>query len=145
MNKLTGNKDADILIINMLNDYELGKVCQANRHVNAICNDEKFWRIRIYEKYGNRLREFDVDISKYRKTSWKDYYVLLSKVAKKTGKGGYKRVADMGGPRAVLKTEYPSYDWGKVKDYKYGRADGVHAAALRLLPDADYSDWRYII
>lgn len=117
MNKLTGNKDTDILIINMLNDYELGKVCQANRYVNTICNDETFWRIRIYEKYGNRLKEFDVDISKYRKTSWKDYYILLSKVVKKTGKGGYKRVSEMGGPRAVLKTEYPSDDWKKVKDY----------------------------
>ena len=119
MNKLTGNKDTDILIINKLNDYELGKVCQANRHVNAICNDETFWRIRIYEKYGNRLKEFDVDISKYRKTSWKDYYILLSKVVKKTGKGGYARVSQMGGPRSVIKTEYPDDEWEKVKNYKY--------------------------
>ena len=94
-------------------------MCQANRHVNAICNDETFWRIRIYEKYGNRLKEFDVDISKYRKSSWKDYYILLSKVVKKTGKGGYTRVSEMGDPRSVIKTEYPSDEWEKVKNYKY--------------------------
>ena len=94
-------------------------MCQANRHVNAICNDETFWRIRIYEKYGNKLKEFDVDIAKYRKTSWKDYYILLSKVVKKTGKGGYARVSQMGGPLAVLKTEYPDDEWEKVKNYKY--------------------------
>jgi hypothetical protein len=119
MNKLTGNKDVDILIINKLNDYELGKVCQVNRHVRAICNDETFWRIRTYEKFGNLLKEFDIDISKHRKTSWKDYYMLLSKVAQKAAKGGYKRIAEMGGPRAILKKEPASDDWQKVKDYKY--------------------------
>lgn len=52
MNKLTGNKDADFIILMMLNDYELGKVCQANKYVNSLCNDSEFWLNRIMAKYS---------------------------------------------------------------------------------------------
>ena len=118
-NKLTGNKDVDIIIINMLNDYELGQVCQANRYVNSICNDEKFWRIRTYEKYGNKLKAFDVDVNTYKSNSWQEYYKLLSKVVQKVSTTGYKKVGVMGGPRNVLQLEKTSKDWDTVKNYKY--------------------------
>ena len=40
MNKLTGNKDADFIILMKLDDRELGLVCQANKYVRSLCNDE---------------------------------------------------------------------------------------------------------
>lgn len=42
MATLTGNKDTDFLILMQLNDYELGKVCQANKYVKSLCDDNDF-------------------------------------------------------------------------------------------------------
>ena len=39
---LTGNKDTDFLVLLELNDYELGKVCQVNKYVQSLCNDDFF-------------------------------------------------------------------------------------------------------
>lgn len=50
MNKLTGVKDTDILILLQLEDHELGPVCSVNSYVRSLCNDEKFWRVRIMNK-----------------------------------------------------------------------------------------------
>ena len=65
MSKLTGNKDADFLILNQLTDYELGKVCQVNKYVNSLCQDENFWMNRILSNYKQlnskeivRLKEY---------------------------------------------------------------------------------------
>lgn len=50
MNGLTGIKDTDILILLQLEDDELGSVCAVNSYVRSLCNDEKFWRLRIINK-----------------------------------------------------------------------------------------------
>ena len=55
MEKLTGNKDADFLILMQLNDYEIGKVCQVNKYVKSLCDDDNFWRNRFMKKYNKFL------------------------------------------------------------------------------------------
>jgi len=52
MNTLTGNKDTDFLILNKLNDYELTRVCQANRYIRSLCNDDNFWLRRIKNNFN---------------------------------------------------------------------------------------------
>jgi hypothetical protein len=52
MDRLTGNKDTDFLILNRLTDHELTKVCQVNRYIRSICNDDKFWVIRTHNIFN---------------------------------------------------------------------------------------------
>jgi hypothetical protein len=43
MKALTGIMELDLIILQNLNDYELGKVCQVNKYVNSLCDDDIFW------------------------------------------------------------------------------------------------------
>ena len=76
---LSGNKDVDLKIISELNDFELGKVCSANKYVNKLCNDENFWRNRTVSKYGKYLGDAKEIFSKYNVTNWQKYYKDLTK------------------------------------------------------------------
>lgn len=85
---LTGIKDVDMKIVNMLDDYELGKVCQANKYINnEICNSQTFWRNRVLNKFGPYLGDADFIRKNYMERNleikydnWKDYYKYLMKV-----------------------------------------------------------------
>ena len=37
MDKLSGDKNVDMIILMKLNDYELSKVCSVNKYINSIC------------------------------------------------------------------------------------------------------------
>jgi hypothetical protein len=50
--KFTGQKDVDIMILNLLEDKDLISLCETNKYVNSICNNDTFWRDRIVYKYG---------------------------------------------------------------------------------------------
>ena len=67
---LSGNKETDFLILMQLTDYELTKVCQVNKYVNKLCNDDNFWRNRVLTKFG-----YPLDILNYtmRKVKIKTY------------------------------------------------------------------------
>ena len=64
MRTLTKNKDTDIIILQQLNDYELGKVCTVNKYVNSICNDDKFWlnrtmlNFKLTGEETNRMKKY---------------------------------------------------------------------------------------
>ena len=45
--RFSGNKDTDFLILMQLNDRELGTVCQVNKYVRSLCEDDIFWMNRI--------------------------------------------------------------------------------------------------
>jgi hypothetical protein len=49
---MTGQKDADLLIMSNLDDETLLSFCLANRSANLLCKDENFWRNRFIGKYG---------------------------------------------------------------------------------------------
>ena len=130
MKTLSGIKDVDSIIINQLNDYELGKVSQVNKYVNSICNDDTFWRNRTFEKFGNRLKELDIDIRDYNKSNWREYYVLLSTIVKQIGKHidmdvpvdkilGFSYITRLGGPRnEITSTRSMDFNLENVKLYK---------------------------
>jgi hypothetical protein len=74
-NVLSGYKDTDYIILNKLNDYELGKVCQVNKKLKKMCDDDNFWKVRIYQKLGEYFylknpKDFII-------TTWKNYYISL--------------------------------------------------------------------
>ena len=82
MKKLSGNKQTDFLILMKLTDNELGKVCQVNKYINSLCNDDAFWMRRVHfinkYDYNDALKmkqylEFD---------TWKEYYLWLDKFKK---------------------------------------------------------------
>lgn len=78
MSKLTGNKQTDFIILMKLADHELGKVCQANKYVRSLCNDDNFWRERV-------LKYFPISLEDARKMktimefdTWKEYYQFMT-------------------------------------------------------------------
>ena len=77
MKTLSGNKEADFLILNELSDYELGKVCKVNKYINSLCNDDIFWLNRIMfvfkmdSKTASEAKEF------FEFDNWKELYIYL--------------------------------------------------------------------
>ena len=51
--KFTGIRDTDILILNELNDNEIGKVYQINKYFKYLCDDENFWSNRLMRTYNS--------------------------------------------------------------------------------------------
>ena len=80
-NKLTGIKDVDFMILNELSDRDLKAVCQVNKYVNKLCNDENFWMKRLLSIFPISLEkaiqmrnklEFDKEVQ-----PWKNFYEWL--------------------------------------------------------------------
>jgi hypothetical protein len=53
--KFSGIKDVDLLILMILEDADLFKICLLNKYFNSLCNDEYFWYNRIVKKYGKDI------------------------------------------------------------------------------------------
>lgn len=72
MKAFTGIKDVDLKIISQLEDHEIGKVCQANKYVSRLCEDESFWLNRLLTKHSKH------EIKQLRGSlSYKDLYHYL--------------------------------------------------------------------
>ena len=70
---LSGQKDADFIILSKLNDRDLLSVCITDKYANRLCNNEDFWRNRFITKYG-------LDYIKYNTVkTWKRFYLLIVK------------------------------------------------------------------
>ena len=52
---LTGVKDVDILILQLLDDVRLNAVRRSNKYAAKTCN-KVFWRQKVIKKYGEALR-----------------------------------------------------------------------------------------
>ncbi len=70
---LTGNKDVDRKILNILDDKDLVNVCKTNKKANIICNDQVFWMNRVFGRFGyvggDTLRKYKKD------RTWSEYYI----------------------------------------------------------------------
>jgi hypothetical protein len=73
-NKFTGNKDVDFTILNMLDDRELGKVCQVNKYAKSLCENEIFWINRFEKKFGKILKIEEVR-KEFNVKDWKTFYI----------------------------------------------------------------------
>jgi hypothetical protein len=60
-------KDANLVLLESLNDNELVKMCQTNKYYAQLCNDD-FFRNRIGKRYPSDLNWKPQD------TTWKQYY-----------------------------------------------------------------------
>ena len=60
MEKFTGNKDLDFLILQQISDLDLRRLCRVNRYLNSLCNDENFWMKRIILKIDDTLSYEDI-------------------------------------------------------------------------------------
>jgi len=71
---LTGNKDADLVILSNLNDKDLLSVCSVNQKANQLCQNEYFWMNRFRKNFGET-------ISKYKPTNmtWRNIYLRAIK------------------------------------------------------------------
>ena len=75
---LSGIKPVDAKIIDLLSDYELGKVCLANKYVNGICKDDNFWMNRTSRVFGPILGSIE-ELKTYKEDrNWKDFYQYLA-------------------------------------------------------------------
>ena len=70
---LTGNNDVNRKILNELEDKDLVNVCQTNKQAETLCNDQTFWKLRVFNRFG--YVGGDV-LMKYKgKRSWSEYYI----------------------------------------------------------------------
>ena len=68
----TGIKDVDLKILMDLDDKSLFKTCTVDRYTKRICNDEHFWRNRLYSRFGKKA----IDIKPIDRT-WKNHYLQI--------------------------------------------------------------------
>ena len=47
----TGIKDVDLLILKELDDEDLFSLCQVDKYINSLCNNENFWLNKLLKKY----------------------------------------------------------------------------------------------
>ena len=76
MNKLSGNKNTDMLILMNLNDSELGKVCSVNKYINSICENRDFWNMRIRMLLNVTEDELH-ELRRYLHMDGKELYIYL--------------------------------------------------------------------
>lgn len=70
MKGFSGIKDVDMKILMELGDEDLYDVCQTDKRINDICNDDTFWMRRTIFKTEN--------IVKPENMSWRQYYWTLT-------------------------------------------------------------------
>ena len=96
MNVLTGNKDADLLILDKLDDKSLVSFCLTNKDANRLCSIDSFWRNRLIRKYGNvqfnsrTWKQFYLSIFKY----WNDDTNGMNIAMRGAARGGHKDLAE---------------------------------------------------
>ena len=60
----TGNKDTDFIILDKLDDKELGRLCQSDKYVATLCENETFWLNRLMRVYSVSPQKID-EMRKY--------------------------------------------------------------------------------
>ena len=81
MNKLSGDKNADMLILMKLNDHELSKVCEVNKYIHGICQNRDFWNMRIRMLLNVSENELH-ELRRYLHMDGKELYVYLVSIWK---------------------------------------------------------------
>jgi hypothetical protein len=70
-------KDVNIKILLELDDYELNKICQANKYINTLCNDDYFWKFKLDQLVGMTL--FPIDLRNKGKEIYTNFKNFLDK------------------------------------------------------------------
>lgn len=148
MKGLTGNKDVDFVILNKLSDYELGKVCQVNKKVNILCNDDNFWQIRTYQKLGKYIEPINPKDRII--TTWKDYYTSMIKHINDFKKGDivlsdgvvfYKKKEDLSELKFVTGGEDLKNVLQKIKNEESEYKDALKNSDFKKIKEAMGNDF----
>src|SRR5665647_2181794 len=92
MARLAGTRDANLLILDKMDDRTLLSYCQTNRYSENLCNNEDFWRNRFIKVYGIENAKL-----KNKNRTWKNYYLLVTYYTNKyTDKKALMKVAEKG-------------------------------------------------
>ena len=132
---LTGIKDVDFLILDLLNDDELGKVCQINKTAHFYCNDENFWLNRTQSKFGKFLLPLGIDVRDYNNGYWKDYYRMMKKIVEKTTKRWKIFLQSRFVFTSIKRFEEDygeKFTWNLLKDKKFGLEIGDDFEVFKL-------------
>lgn len=66
-----GVKDIDRYFLENVDDRTLLSLCQTNKALNTICNDEQFWKKKAKKRF---LYEF-IELNKKKDMTWKNFYL----------------------------------------------------------------------
>lgn len=92
MARLAGTRDANLLILDKMDDRTLLSYCQTNRYAENLCNNEDFWRNRFVKVYGIEDAKL-----KDKNRTWKNYYLsVLYYTNKYTTEKALEKVAEKG-------------------------------------------------
>jgi hypothetical protein len=84
MKAFTGNKNVDLLILQQLNDRDLGSVCQSNQEIRKLCKDDTFWMNRTLNRFGKEIGPEILLENRKRYKTWREYYIDLVDFLEKT-------------------------------------------------------------
>ena len=78
VNKFTGNKQTDLIVLAQLDDVSLGRMCQTNQYFKELCRNEDFWRNRTLVRFGTAIPRNIMDkIRDEKDLTWREYYIRL--------------------------------------------------------------------
>lgn len=74
----TGIRDVDKLILLKLDDRSLLNACEVNKRLHVICEDENFWRDRVFLLFGEKAA-----LLKLPEDKWSAFYIRKRKLTRK--------------------------------------------------------------
>ena len=78
VNKFTGNKQTDLIVLAQLDDVSLGRMCQTNQYFKELCRNEDFWRNRTLARFGKAIPRDTMNYTRVGKElTWREYYIRL--------------------------------------------------------------------
>ena len=78
---LTGLKQTDIEILKRMDDKDLVSYCKTNKAAKAVCDDQDFWKYKVFNGFDYVPSEVLARGKGVRK--WSDYYIKLIKIGPK--------------------------------------------------------------
>ena len=69
---LSGNKDADLMILSILNDKDLFSLCMVDKYANSLCKVESFWMNRFVNRFGDIAAKY-----KPENRTWRNHYLKV--------------------------------------------------------------------
>ena len=123
MSTLTGFRDPDLIILEILDDRSLFSLSKVDKYTNTLCKNEVFWRNRFIKTYGNYVKP--------NWTTWKELYLKIvyyldgstddwNKGMKGAAKGGHKNLVDF-----FISKGANNWNWGMNYAAEGGHKDLV--------------------
>ncbi len=124
---LSGNKDIDRKILNLVTDNDIKKICRTNKYLNSLCDNDFFYR-RMLERYPYAIDFKPIDLN------WREYYLTYLNFKKKV-----KSEFDFDFRQGNFKQYYDILSLGKI--YKKNNNTDKLWTILMSLQENDLKDY----